>query len=677
MFATPIQSGETAPHQQKYSPAHKRLFLLAAFCLLGVLAAEELLSIRNLSITLDEGAHTYAGYMHWKARDFGINPEHPPLVKLVATLSLMDLHLQQPHPPAFNFMAEQYVGGAQLYAENDAELILKRVRIAASLFTFLLAVLVFAAGYEIFGPPVALLVLALFTFEPTVLANGALITTDMGVACFLFASFYAFYRFLEQPGVARLLLCGLAVGLALAAKVSGVLAIPILILLAITDVAFAESGKAKRARILLASLMTIFLLGYAVLWSIYTFRYAARPAGLAISPSVTQLARSLPSGWKSKLILDLAAWHLFPEGYLFGFAKLLSNITGVPAYLFGHIYPTGTLLYFPAALLIKSSLSLLIFLLVSPWLLKRYGKDTYVPAIGMGLAFVAILLSCMTSRLQIGIRHELALYPFAVVLAGASAWALARTSRVAAGAVAALLLFQCISSLHSYPDYLAYSNEAFGGPSKTYQRLTDSNVDWGQQLKEVDAYLKARGVTECWFAYSNISVSTGSIPCKPLPTGLALIAQRPQPLIPAHIQGTVLIGAVDLSGVLWGNGDLNPYRQFRDSPPADMIGNSVLVYQGDFDVPLLAGHSHASQVPMLMLMQKRDAALSEANAALALDPQSPMLEAVLGATLLQLGRVQEADEAFSTAMLKAREHKPDDESPVVAAKIAQIKQSPN
>jgi predicted Zn-dependent protease len=93
-----------------------------------------------------------------------------------------------------------------------------------------------------------------------------------------------------------------------------------------------------------------------------------------------------------------------------------------------------------------------------------------------------------------------------------------------------------------------------------------------------------------------------------------------------------------------------------------MIGNSVLVYQGDFDVPLLAGHSHASQVPMLMLMQKRDTALSEASAALALDPQSPMLEAVLGATLLQLGRVQEANEAFSTAMLKAREHKPDDES---------------
>jgi hypothetical protein len=463
----------------------------------------------------------------------------------------------------------------------------------------------------------------------------------------------------------------------LAAKVSGVLAVPILILLALTDVAFAQSGKAKRAGNLLAALMVVFLVGYAILWSFYTFRYAARPGGLMISPSVTQLVQGLPSGWKSKLIQEFAAWHLFPEGYLFGFAKLLSNITGVPGFLFGHIYPMGTWMYFPAALLIKSSLSILSFLLVSPWLLKRYGKGTYVPAIGMGLAFIAILLSCMTSRLQIGVRHELALYPFAVVLAAAGAWALACTSRVAAGVVAALLLFQCISSLHSYPDYLAYSNEAFGGPSRTYRRLTDSNVDWGQQLKEVGAYVKTRGVTECWFAYSNIAASTNSIPCKPLPTGLALLAGQPQPLIPAHIQGTVLIGAVDISGILWGAGDLNPYSQFRDSAPAEMIGNSVLVYQGDFDVPLLAGHSYASQVPMLMLTQKRDAALSEASTALALDPQSPMLEAALGATLLQLGRVQEANEAFSRAMLKAREHKPDDESPAVAAKIAQLTRPPN
>jgi 4-amino-4-deoxy-L-arabinose transferase-like glycosyltransferase len=676
-----IPSGPDQPifpllrRQPKYSSRDRTLVLIAALCLLGILAAEEWLSIRHLSITLDEGAHTYAGYQHWTARDFGVNPEHPPLVKLIATAPLLGLHLIQPHPPPINFMVEQYLGGSQLYAQNDADLVLRRVRMAASLFTFILAALVFAAGYEIFGPPVALLALTLFTFEPTVLAHGALITTDMGVACFLFASFYTFYRFLKRPGIVRLLLCGLAVGLAFAAKISGVLAIPILIALALTDVAFTHFHRAHRMKTLAASLIAIFVLGYAVLWSFYTFRYAARPGDLVLSPSVVQLANSLHSPWQAHLLVKLAATHLFPEGYLFGWAKLLSNVTGVPAFLFGHIYASGTWAYFPAALIIKSSLSLLLLLAISPWLLKRFGKDTYVPSIALGIAFCIILLSCMTSRLQIGVRHELALFPFAVVLAAAAGWALASASRIGAAVVAALFLFQCISSLHSYPDYLPYVNEAFGGPSKAYLALTDSNVDWGQQLKEVDAYVKSQGVSECWFAYSNISASAEAIPCKPLPTGLALMAGAPQPIVPPHIHGTILISAVDISGVLWGPGDLNPYRQFRDRTPDALIGNSILIYRGDFDVPLLAATSHMSQVPALVQMHKTDAALGEANTACSLDPESPMLEAAMGATLLHLGRIDEAHQALAHAMQKAREHKPDDQSQAVAAQITRQTQS--
>lgn len=94
-------------------------------------------------------------------------------------------------------------------------------------------------------------------------------------------------------------------------------------------------------------------------------------------------------------------------------------------------------------------------------------------------------------------------------------------------------------------------------------------------------------------------------------------------------------------------------------------------------MPLLAAHSRASQVPMLMRMQKRDDALAEAGTALAMDSRSPILEVAMGATLLQLGRVPEANEAFSRAMQKAREHKPDDESAAVAAQIGQLTQPSN
>ena len=85
-----------------------------AAVLLVVLAAELLFSLRHQSKTVDEGAHLYAGYQHWKAHDFGVNPEHPPLVKLVAALPLLGMQLRQPHPPNPLYLAEESIGGDQL-----------------------------------------------------------------------------------------------------------------------------------------------------------------------------------------------------------------------------------------------------------------------------------------------------------------------------------------------------------------------------------------------------------------------------------------------------------------------------------------------------------------------------------------------------------------------------------
>ena len=68
-------------------------------------------------------------------------------------------------------------------------------------------------------------------------------------------------------------------------------------------------------------------------------------------------------------------------------------------------------------------------------------------------------------------------------------------------AVGVLLLCQVASSARAYPNYMAYSNELWGGPSKTYKYLTDSSTDWAQQLLAVKQYTDEHGIKECWFAY--------------------------------------------------------------------------------------------------------------------------------------------------------------------------------
>ncbi len=625
----------------------------------------------HLSMTYDEGAHLYAGYQHWKARDFGVNPEHPPLVKLVAAAPLLGMPIKLPTPPRFLFLVEQYAGSQQMLAENGDYRLLTRARVASSVFTFALALFLFAAGWEMFGPPVALFALALFTFEPTILAHGALVTTDMGVACFSFASVYAFYRYLKHPGWLRLVLCGLAAGLAVSAKLNGVLIFPILGLIALWEIAGTEPRRGRRAGMLLGAVLAIFFISYGVLWAFYTFRYAARPNGLALGPPLAAFVHMGPAPWQTWLVTHLAAWHLLPEAYLFAWTKLATSFTEGAGFLFGHIYPTGTWLYFPAVLVIKSTLSLIVLLLAAPFVLRRVQREVVVPAI----ALLTILLACLPSHTNIGVRHVLSIYPFAILLAAAAAWAIARRSRPAAWAIAALFLFQCVTSLHAFPDYLPYANEAFGGSSRTYRMLTDSNVDWAQQLKEVNAWTTANHVQDCWFAYSYLGgvPSYDKTPCKPLPTGLAMLAGQPSPVVPPHMRGTLLISAEDAAGVLWGPGSLNPYRQFQEGHPAELIGHSILVYQGDFDVPLLAAESHLSQVPLLMRMGKSDAALEQADAAVDLVPQSAAVEASLGGTLLQMHKMPEAQQAFANARRESAALS-EEESQAIAVRIASMQQ---
>jgi dolichyl-phosphate-mannose--protein O-mannosyl transferase len=93
-----------------------------------------------------------------------------------------------------------------------------------------------------FGTGAGLIALALITFDPTLLAHAALMTTDAGQACFMFCSVYAFYRYAKSPSKRRLVIVGLAAGMTLASKHSAVLLFPILLLLATAELVSLETS---------------------------------------------------------------------------------------------------------------------------------------------------------------------------------------------------------------------------------------------------------------------------------------------------------------------------------------------------------------------------------------------------------------------------------------------------
>jgi len=660
------------------------LVTLGVVGLLAALVLQLSLSVSRDSPTWDEGDHIFAGYRSLTNKDFGLNPEHPPVVKMLAAAPLLSMPLKVPEVRNRFFMHEAFLDGKEFLFANDADAMMFRARMTASILTVLLALLVFLATREFFGTGSAFIALTLIVFEPNLLAHGARVTTDAGLSCFMFATIYAFYRYVKIPSAWRLAVVGLATGLTLAAKHTGILVIPMLALLAICEVLrvrlakqhYSEGsrGTGRHAGLLAVSLITSLVIGVGVLWASYGFRFAARPYGLQLNPGFAEWVGQLKPV-EAHLLSFAARWHLLPESYLYGLAAVRLSAETYTTFVFGTIYPHGVWFYFPVAFVIKSTLAFLVLLGISIFAIASRKLTGAKEILFLTVPPAFYLMVAMSSKINIGVRHILPLYVFFSVLIGGAAWSLVRRDRRWRYVVAALLLFHVFSSVRSYPNYMAYSNELWGGPSQTYKYLTDSNVDWAQQLKSTKQYLDGRGIKECWFAYFGQGVLEPhyyGIPSKPLPTADSLwMNERID--VPPTIDGTVLVSAGVLSGFEFGPGALNPYRQFQQLRPVAVIDDGVFVFEGHFEIPLASALGHAQHAMVLLEGKQLNEALVEAQAAVALAPDSVTTQSALGDALTALNRQDEARPVYQRALELARTVEPEFQVswiPTLEAKLA-------
>ena len=657
-----------------------RWALIVAPTLILIFWLQMLHAIRGQSLTWDEGDHIFAGYESLKTHDFGLNPEHPPMVKMIGALPLLPLDLKVPTLGHRFFKTEAYMGGRELLFRNgpangghyDSRTLVFRARLFASVFSLLAAVLVFLGTTEMFSLTAALIALTLFCFEPNLIAHGAYVTTDMAASCTIFATIYAFWRWVKVPSAARLITAGLIGGLALAAKHSTILLAPMLFLLAVA-VLYDQHRKnpaAPTSRITIARMLTALavITGIAVLvlWAFYGFRFSARPAGLALSPPLADYVKPLAPS-EARGILFLAHWHLLPESYLYGLADVRLVANGMPSFFLGHVYAHGTWMYFPILFLIKSTLSMLALLALTLVAIARRWLRT-----SLELAFVLIppaayMLVSMGSHLNIGARHILPVYLFCCVIAGAGAAALLHAQRTQKSrerwtlAVIALLIFHVATTVHTSPNYISYSNEAWGGPTQTYRYLSDSNTDWAQQLIAVSAELRARNVQHCYIAYFAtpfILPADYGIPCDLIPTPDSHFSRTSKP-IPTILEGPVLISAGDLNGFELGSSVLNPYESFRSLQPTRFIQNGVFWFDGTFTVPLASALPHVESSALALKRHDIPQALAEAQQAELLAPGEIEPELALGDALTAAGRTDEARAAYTRASQKIETMEPD------------------
>ena len=358
------------------------------------------------------------------------------------------------------------------------------------------------------------------------------------------------------------------------------------------------------------------------------------------------------------VIQFFARHHILPEAYLYGWVDILLIPGQRPAFVMGRHFASGQWFFFPAVFLIKSTLALLILLVLAPFARISGRRREFLFMTAPAAVF---MLSAIFSMLNMGVRHLMPIFPFCIVIAGAAAASIASRSMVGRVAIAALLLFDVISSLHAFPDFLAYSNEIAGGPSQTYRLVADADDDWGQGLKWTRRYLDKHPTSDCWIVYNNPFVDPAyyGIHCKRLMGGFSHVLGLSSPSIAPTLSGTFFLSSSQVEGHLWGPDSLNPYETFRQRKADDEIENTILVYRGTFDVPLLAAQTDDGEVWSLLAQHRVAEALALAQRAAQEAPNSAEVNNVLAKALLAAGHTEEANQAAANTVRLARADHPE------------------
>ncbi|MDX3747043.1 phospholipid carrier-dependent glycosyltransferase [Streptomyces sp. AK08-02] len=533
---------------------HRRLLVpLAVAVLLLQMAVAMVTTAVEQTPTIDEPVYvgTAAVYLH--EHSLRLNPEHPPLGKLLIAAGVAAAH---PHFDRDYVGDQGHVGRHLLYESgNDPWRLMLWARLPVIALTLLLGLVVFTFGRELAGAVGGLVALTLYTFSPDVVAHGSLATLDVPAAGFVLTSVWLLWRARRRPRLC-LPLAGAALGAAVATKMNTLAAVPVLLPLAGLSVWHARRAAVPGAppRQLVragAGAALVALVAVAVVWASY----------LAVDPHLhwAPVSGEVPAvhGLRGRLTGLLPLPQAYRDGTRMQFGLENAHWEG---FLFGRHYEGSLWYYLPAALLVKTPLGMLA--------LWAAGTTAFLtirqlrPVAPYLLLPTAVLLAAaMDGQRDFGVRYAIFVPMFGAV---AAVGVLALRRRWVPVATAGLLAFVAISSLRTFPFYLPYSNEAFGGTAKTHERLHDSNVDWGQDLGRLADRLRDRYTGQrVWLVYKGSGV----------PAFYGIHASDPRGRPERKVRGLLVVSD---SSVAKARGPLA--RLIHSSHEVDEVGHSITIF---------------------------------------------------------------------------------------------------
>lgn len=494
--------------------------------MLGFMFVVSVLNAKNDSAIFDETAHIGAAYSYVTQGEIRLNPEHPPLIKDLAgiPLAFMSLNFDTTLPFWTGELPNkwdegQWAAGRHLLYENrnNADQIIFWARFPIIILSLLLGFFIFKWTRELAGKLAGLFALALYAFNPNILGHNHFVTTDIGIAAFITFAFYYFIKFIKNPSWKNVLTGGIFVGLLQLAKFSSLMAFPIFgIILVVYPLVKISDGKNKLKLLgeYLGKCIVALLISMTVVWIVYsvnTINMSKETVSKAIDFNFSKEDTNIKTIYTNK------ALHFLNENsltrplstYGTGIGYVFRRVAGGNgAYFLGQVSSKAFLAYFPTVFMIKEPL-ISLFLMLSALIIAIYSavkrfKDNSnigkiirenIASIAMFSFIILYSYLSITGNLNIGLRHLFPIYPFAFILTAKVIFDFLRkresghTKRIFYTATLILISILTIQTIIAYPNYMSYFNESVGGPKNGYKLVTDSNADWGQDLKRLKIFL--------------------------------------------------------------------------------------------------------------------------------------------------------------------------------------------
>jgi Dolichyl-phosphate-mannose-protein mannosyltransferase len=534
-----------------------RIDSLVAGLLIAGFLLESFLASRGKSATCDEPTDIAAALSYLETRHIRANPQHPPLVKELAGLSLWLAGVRLPDRPESRRMlagegGDALVGDA-VFLDNDPARVLLWARLPMILLAGCLGLAIYLWGSQLAGHTAALAALFLCALDPTLVAHSFLATMDVGFAAFALLFFFTLWNYLRRPTRLRLVCCGLALGAMLAAKFSALFLLPVAAVLVWIAMARQPQPDTGQPRVTVPALVLLCVLALVFLQVLYF-----SPGGLYLYGQGV-----------GRVNADHDPHHL-----AFMAGRMQHHFIG----------------YFAVAYLIKEPIPNVLLAGIGLVVLLRRKTMSALAKLFILLPPVVLFVAHSLWADDLGIRYIIPALPFAWLTGGiGAAWLLerapARPRPWGVPVAACLGLWLILMAVGIYPDHLAYFNEAAclpgnpgrigidGGARCGTLWLDDSNVDWGQGLIELKSWMvKNAGARTIRLGYFG-GVSPQAYGLFVERIGVAELLLNPTPglyVVSGHLvaQSAGLAGLYHSHAADW----------LREKPQA-IIGHSLYVYE--------------------------------------------------------------------------------------------------